>query len=203
MAAVVTLEMTVAGFAVAVVVGLPLVGLRLFAPRAASALAIGFIELLRGTPLLVQLFFLFFVLPLWGINLPAFGIAVLALGLHYGAYCAEVYRGGIESVPRGQWEAFTALGLRPLVGFFRIILPQALVPVAPALGNYLIALFKETPILSTIAIAELLQRAKEIGSETFRYTEPITLVGLFFLAMSLVSASAIRALERRLKRSPN
>ena len=127
-------------------------------------------------------------------------IGIIALGLHYGAYYSEVFRGGIESVPRAQWEATTALNLGRARTFFRIILPQALVPVVPAIGNYLIALFKETPILSAIAVAELMQAAKVIGADTFRYTEPITLVGLFFLAMSLISAQGVRWLEGRMRR---
>jgi polar amino acid transport system permease protein len=125
---------------------------------------------------------------------------VLAIGIHYAAYCSEVYRAGFENVPRGQWEASIALNLSPWRTFRDIILPQALPPVVPALGNYLIALFKETPLLSAIAVLELMQRAKIIGSETFRYTEPVTLVGLFFLAMSLFSAVIIRELEASLSR---
>ena len=150
------------------------------------------VEFIRSTPLLIQIFFLFFVLPEFGIVLDAFTAGVLALGLHYGAYCSEVYRAGLEAVPRGQWEAATALNLDQLATFRDIILPQALPPVVPALGNYLVALFKETPLLSAIAVLELMQTAKILGSETFRYNEPITLVGLFFLAMSLVSAAGIR-----------
>jgi polar amino acid transport system permease protein len=198
-AAILTIELTIASFLLALPVGLVLVCLRLYAPRPVSLAAIGAVEFLRGTPLLAQLFFMFFVFPLWGIQLPAIAIGILALGLHYGAYYSEVYRGGIESIPRGQWEACLALNLSPLRSFFRIIVPQALIPIVPALGNYLIALFKETPILSAIAVAELMQRAKEIGSDTFQYTEPITLVGVFFLIMSLGSAAGVRWLERRMK----
>jgi polar amino acid transport system permease protein len=124
----------------------------------------------------------------------------MALGLHYGAYCSEVYRAGLEGVHRGQWEASTALNLSSWTTFKDIIIPQAIPPVVPALGNYLIALFKETPLLSAIAVLELMQTAKILGSETFRYTEPITLVGLFFLVMSLVSAVGVRAVEHALNR---
>jgi polar amino acid transport system permease protein len=177
-AAVVTIEATLLGFLVA------------------AAL----VEFIRSTPLLIQIFFLFFVLPEFGIVLDAFTAGVLALGLHYGAYCSEVYRSGLEAVPRGQWEAAIALNLDQTTTFRDIILPQALPPIVPALGNYLVALFKETPLLSAIAVLELMQTAKILGSETFRYNEPITLVGLFFLAMSLVSAAGIRSLERLLNR---
>ena len=121
---------------------------------------------------------------------------VLALGLHYGAYCSEVYRAGLSNVPKGQWEASIALNLSSWTTFKDVILPQAIPPVVPALGNYLVALFKETPLLSVIAVLELMQTAKILGSETFRYVEPITLVGLFFLVFSLISAALIRRVER-------
>ena len=125
---------------------------------------------------------------------------IMALGVHYATYCSEVYRAGLENIPRGQWEASTALNLSLGTTFKDIILPQAIPPVVPALGNYLVALFKETPLLSAIAVLELMQTAKILGSETFRYTEQITLVGLLFLVMSLVSAALIRQVERLLNR---
>ncbi|HEY7765659.1 MAG TPA: ectoine/hydroxyectoine ABC transporter permease subunit EhuD, partial [Aestuariivirgaceae bacterium] len=150
---------------------------------------------IRSTPLLIQIFFIYFVLPNFGIVLDAFAAGVLAIGIHYAAYCSEVYRAGFDNVHRGQWEAAVALNLGSWTTFRDIILPQAIPPIIPALGNYLVALFKETPLLSAIAVLELMQTAKIIGSETFRYTEPITLVGLFFLAMSLISAMGIRVVE--------
>jgi polar amino acid transport system permease protein len=129
------------------------------------------------------------------VTLGALTAGILALGLHYGSYCSEVYRAGLENVPRGQWEASTALNLSPYHTFRDIIIPQAIPPVVPALGNYFVALFKETPLLSAIAVLELMQTAKILGSETFRYTEPITLVGLYFLVFSLVAAALVRRLE--------
>lgn len=109
------------------------------------------------------------------------------------------WRAGLDNVPKGQWEASVALNLSPWTAFRDVILPQAIPPVVPALGNYLVALFKETPLLSAIAVLELMQTAKILGSESFQYTEPITLVGLFFLAFSLLSAAAVRQVERRLQ----
>jgi polar amino acid transport system permease protein len=198
-AAVVTIQATLLGFALAAVVGLVLAILRFAVPVMSWPVA-ALVEFIRSTPLLIQIFFLFFVFPEFGIVLDAFTAGVLALGLHYGAYCSEVYRAGLEAVPRGQWEASIALNLNLTTTFRDIILPQALPPIVPALGNYLVALFKETPLLSAIAVLELMQTAKILGSETFRYNEPITLVGLFFLAMSLVSAAGIRLAERFLNR---
>jgi polar amino acid transport system permease protein len=114
------------------------------------------VEFIRSTPLLIQIFFMFFVLPKFGIAMPAFLTGVLALGLHYSSYCAEVYRAGLENIPRGQWEAALALNLSPSRTYRDIIIPQAIPPVVPALGNYLVALFKETPLLSAIAVLELM-----------------------------------------------
>ena len=199
-ASIVTIEATLLGFALAATLGLVLAIMRMSPTVWVSWTAVAVIEFVRSTPLLIQIFFIYFVFPEFGVTLDAMTAGVIALGLHYGTYCSEVYRAGIEGVPRGQWEAATALNLSPYDTFKDIIIPQAIPPVVPALGNYLVALFKETPLLSAIAVLELMQTAKILGSQTFRYTEPITLVGLFFLVMSLVSAAAIRALERHLDR---
>jgi polar amino acid transport system permease protein len=198
-AAVVTIEATFLGFALAAVLGLVLALLRRSDNPWVSAITGGFIEFIRSTPVLIQIFFLFFVFPRFGIVIPAFAAGVLALGLHYGCYCSEVYRAGLDGIPRGQWEAATALNLGPARTYWGVIIPQAIPPVVPALGNYLIGMFKETPLLSAIAVLELMQTAKIIGSETFRYLEPITLVGGFFLIMSLVSAAGVRRLEAWLR----
>ena len=155
----------------------------------------GFIEFIRSTPVLIQIFFMFYVFPQFGVVIPAFAAGVLALGIHYAAYCSEVYRAGLEAMPRGQWEAAIALNLSPWRTYKDVIIPQAIPPVVPALGNYLIGMFKETPLLSAIAVVELMQTAKIIGSETFRYLEPITMVGVFFLVMSLVSWPACASTE--------
>jgi polar amino acid transport system permease protein len=198
-AAVVTIEATFLGFAVAAVLGLVLALLRRSSNPWTSAITGGFIEFIRSTPVLIQIFFLFFVFPRFGIVIPAFAAGVMALGLHYACYCSEVYRAGLDGIPRGQWEAAVALNLGPLQTYRDVIIPQAIPPVVPALGNYLIGMFKETPLLSAIAVLELMQTAKIIGSETFRYLEPITMVGAFFLVMSLVSAAGVRRVEAWLK----
>lgn len=198
-AALVTIQATAIGFLLALVLGLILALLRMSGPKMGWAVS-ALIEFIRSTPLLIQIFFLYFVFPSFGIVLDAFTAGVIALGLHYGCYCAEVYRAGLEAVPRGQWEASIALNLGTYATFKDVVLPQAIPPIVPALGNYLVALFKETPLLSAIAVLELMQTAKMMGSETFRYTEPMTLVGIIFLLMSLVSAAGIRWLERRLNR---
>jgi polar amino acid transport system permease protein len=198
-ASIVTIEATVAGFILAAVVGLLLAILRMSPRSWVSLPTAGLVEFIRSTPLLIQIFFIYFVLPEFGITLGALTAGILALGLHYGSYCSEVYRAGLENIPRGQWEASIALNLSPYHTFRDVIIPQAVPPVVPALGNYFVALFKETPLLSAIAVLELMQTAKILGSETFRYTEPITLVGLYFLVFSLVAAALVRRLEYWLK----
>jgi polar amino acid transport system permease protein len=202
-ASLVTIQVTVLGFALALVVGMALAVGRMAGPKWLRLAVGGVVEFIRSTPLLIQIFFLYYVMPEFGLTLSAMLTGVLALGLHYGAYCSEVYRAGLENLPKGQWEASVALNLSPWTTFKDIILPQAIPPVVPALGNYLVALFKETPLLSVIAVMELMQTAKILGSESFQYTEPITLVGLFFLAFSLISAALIRQLEQHLNRRRN
>jgi polar amino acid transport system permease protein len=200
-AAIISIEATLLGFVLAATLGLVLALARLAFPWTAWPISV-LVELIRSTPLLIQIFFLYFVFPSFGLTLDALTAGVLALGIHYAAYCSEVYRAGFDNIHRGQWEASTALNLSTWTTFKDVIIPQAIPPIVPALGNYLVALFKETPLLSAIAVLELMQTAKIIGSETFRYTEPISLVGIFFLIMSLVSAAFIRAAERLLNRRP-
>ena len=197
-ASVITIQATILGFILAAVLGLVFAILRMSRNPVINGATTAVVEFIRSTPLLIQIFFIYFVLPEFGIVLDAFLAGTLALGLHYATYCSEVYRAGIEGIPRGQWEAATALNLSPVITFRDIIIPQAVPPVIPALGNYLVALFKETPLLSGIAVLELMQTAKILGSQNFRYIEPITLVGVFFLVFSLIASAANRYAERRL-----
>ena len=196
----ITVIATLLGFAIAAVLGLIFAIGRIFGPNWLSVPLTAFIEFIRSTPLLIQIFFIFFVLPQVGITLDAMTAGVMALGIHYATYCSEVYRAGFANIPRGQWEASVALNLPTFQTFRDVIIPQAIPPVVPALGNYFVALFKDTPLLSAIAVLELMQTAKIIGSETFRYVEPITLVGVIFLVFSLISAGLIRIVEIRLNR---
>lgn len=193
----VTVAATLVGFSMALVGGLLLALLRRSRFRPLSWTSGAIVEFVRSTPLLIQIYFLFYVMPELGLKLTPFVTGVAALGMHYSAYLSEVYRAGIDAVPRGQWEAATALNLGRRRTFVRIILPQAIPPVVPAVGNYLVAMFKDTPMLSTITVLELLYTARDIGAETFRYLEPLTLVGVLFLVVSLVAASGVRLVERR------
>jgi polar amino acid transport system permease protein len=196
----ITILASILGAVVAAVVGLVFAILRR-SPVALVSKATGFVvEFIRGTPLLVQLYFIFYVLPDIGIRLPALVAGVIGLDLHYGTYAAEVYRSGIENVPRGQWEAAKAANLTERQTWIHVILPQAIPPMIPALANYLVAMFKETPLLSAITVLELMNQAKSVANSSYRYIEPMTLVGIFFLIMSLISVFFLRWLEERFAR---
>ncbi|MBO2531559.1 MAG: ectoine/hydroxyectoine ABC transporter permease subunit EhuD [Thermoactinomycetaceae bacterium] len=194
----VTIGATVAGFLLALVLGLIFALVRRSKNRILAGLAGGAVEFIRLTPLLVQLYFIYFVMPEIGLTLSAFAAGALGLGIHYAAYVSEVYRAGIESVSKGQWEAATALNFSKRQMWQSIILPQAIRPIVPVLGNYLIVMFKETPYLSAIGLMEMVGAAKEIGAETFRYMEPMTLVGIFFLILSYAASLLVKRAERKM-----
>lgn len=155
-------------------------------------------EFIRNTPLLVQLFFVYFVLPEWNITLTALTAGVVGLGLHYSTYTAEVYRAGIDGVPEGQWEACTALSLPRSRTWTAVILPQAIRRVVPALGNYVIAMLKDSPMIAIIGALEMLGQARQFSAETFQPTEPITVIGIVFILIAYPASLLMRALERRL-----
>lgn len=157
-------------------------------------------EFIRNTPLLVQLFFLFYVLPEWGLTFSALTTGVFAIGQHYSMYTMQVYRAGIEAVPTGQWEAATALNLPMRRTWTVVILPQAVRRVVPALGNYVISMLKDTPILMVITVPEMLSEARLYAQETFRFTEPLTVIGVAFILISYLASLLLRTLERRLVR---
>jgi polar amino acid transport system permease protein len=157
-------------------------------------------EFIRTTPLLVQLFFLFFVLPEWGVQFSALTTGTIAIGLHYSTYTAQVYRAGIEAVPAGQWEAATALSLPAHRTWFAVILPQAIRRIMPALGNYVIAMLKDTPLLAAIGVLEMLQQSRLESASTFQYTEPLTVIGIAFILIAYPASLLVRTLERRLVR---
>jgi polar amino acid transport system permease protein len=155
-------------------------------------------EFIRNTPLLVQLFFLFYVLPEWGVTLSALTTGVIGIGLHYSTYTMQVYRAGIEAVPAGQWEAATALNL-PMTRTWRVVvLPQAIRRVVPALGNYVIAMLKDTPLLMVITVLDMLGQARLYSQQHFQFTEPLTVIGVAFILISYLASLLLRALERRL-----
>ncbi len=192
-----TVQITIAGMAIAVVLGL-VVGVFRHLRIPVLSQVLGFlVHFVRGTPLLVQAFFVFYVFPDYGITMSALVTGILVIGVNYSAYTAEVYRSGIEGVPTGQWEAATALNLPRGRTWTRIVLPQAVRRVLPMLGNYLIQMFKDSAILSAITVFELMSVAKSIGQSEFRYLEPFTIAALFFLIVSVPCTLALRRLETR------
>jgi polar amino acid transport system permease protein len=197
---IVTLEATACGFAIALVFGLVLALLRRVRIRPIAWSVVLVIEFLRDTPLLVQLFFLFYVLPRFGIVLPAFFTGALALGLQYSAYTSEVYRGGLDAIGRGQWESALALNLSRWQTYRDIVIPQAIPRIVPALGNYLVSMLKDTPVLSVITVVDMLNLANLIGDRTFQYLVPLSMVGLIFLLLTLICSALIHWLERALPR---
>ncbi|SBS34598.1 putative amino-acid permease protein YxeN [Marinomonas spartinae] len=196
-AAKVTLLATLLGSIFAIFMGLVFALLRRSPSRILRNSIYWLVEFIRSTPLLVQIFFLYYVMPEFGISMSPLMTGVFALGLHYGAYLSEVFRSGIDGIEKGQWEAARALNLTTIDTYKDIVLPQAIRPMIPATGNYIIAMFKETPQLSAITLLEMLQVAKIIGSENFRYLEPFTLVGILYLVFSIVAAFGIHQVEKR------
>ncbi|MBP0581044.1 ectoine/hydroxyectoine ABC transporter permease subunit EhuD [Labrys sp. LIt4] len=197
----VTLQAAAAGFAIALVLGLVFALMRRSRFAVVSWGTAFVVEFLRDTPLLVQLFFLYYVLPDYGIALPAFLTGAIALGLQYSAYTSEVYRGGIEAVPRGQWEAATALNMSRWQLYRNVIIPQMVPRILPTMGNYLIAMLKETPVLSVVTVLEMLGLANMIGENTFEYLVPLSMVGIIFLILTLVCSAGVHRLERALPKA--
>ncbi|MGA7280453.1 MAG: ectoine/hydroxyectoine ABC transporter permease subunit EhuD [Acidimicrobiia bacterium] len=199
----VTIRSTLAGIVMAVILGLFLALGRRAERRWISYPFAWFIEFVRSTPLLIQLFFLYYALPKVSFLpdairlLPADGALILGLGVHYGCYASEAYRAGINSVPKGQWEASTSLNLASTTKWRRVILPQAIPRTLPTLGNYFVGMFKDAPLGSAISVAGVLFVARALGSATFRFVEPMTIAGILFLIVSIPAAIFVRSLERR------
>jgi len=191
----VTIQATVLGFFVALVLGLVWAVLKAAPSRFISWPAKVFTEFLRDTPLLVQLFFLYYVLPEFGIILPAFLTGALALGLQYSAYTSEVYRAGLEAIGRDQREAARALNLTAIRTFTHVIIPQAVPRIVPAMGNYLVSIMKDVPVLSVVTVLEMLNVGRIIGDRTFNYLIPLSMVGGLYLIMTLVASAGLRLLD--------
>ncbi|MFG2883886.1 ectoine/hydroxyectoine ABC transporter permease subunit EhuD [Streptomyces sp. NPDC048297] len=189
-----TLLATVLGTLVAAVLGLVVAVAGRAPTRLVTVPVRAVTEFVRSTPLLVQLVGAYAVFST--VQPLTLGIAVL--GVHYAAYLSEVYRAGIDGVPRGQWEACRALSLSPRRTWQAVILPQAVRSVLPALGNYAVSMFKETPFLAVITVTEMVARAREYGADHFTYAETFTLAGLIFLAASYPTSLVMRKLEQRL-----
>lgn len=192
-----TVEATIGGSVIALVLGLIFALVRMARVPVVWRLLVLVTEFLRGTPLLVQLYFAFFVLPTMGITFSALSTGIVVLGLYNACYTAEVYRAAVQTVSREQLEASTALNLPAARRWRAVILPQALPAAIPPLGNYVIAMFKESALLSTITLGEMLFQAQSYGQDTYRYVEPLTVAGLLYFVVSYLASISVRWLERR------
>jgi polar amino acid transport system permease protein len=191
-----TVIATLLGTVLAMVLGLVFILIRLARIPVLSLVVTWFSCLIRGTPLLIQLYFLFFILPAYGVVMSPLTTGIVALGINYAVQASEIYRAGIENIPRGQWEAAHSLSL-PLPWMWRqVILPQAVRPVIPMLGNLLVVMFKDSALLSAIAITELVSASSQVAQDNYRFIEPYTAAGLIFFIVSYISILGIRKLER-------
>jgi His/Glu/Gln/Arg/opine family amino acid ABC transporter permease subunit len=165
--------------------------------RVIRAISSFYVEVIRGTPLLLQLVYIYYVLPSIGLNLSAFFAAILGLTLNYTAYMSEVYRGGILAVPKNQWEAAATIGLSKARTLQRIILPQALRIVTPTLGNYFISLFKDTALASVVTVQELTFTGQIISARSYQYFTIYTVTAILYLSVGYPAALFVRWLEQR------
>jgi polar amino acid transport system permease protein len=193
-----TVQVTLVSFAIALVIGLPVALARVSRNRALRSLAATYVMAIRNTPLLAQLFIYFFVLAAHGVLLSPLIAGVLALSTQFSAYIAEAYRGGYQSVPTGQWEAASAVGLGGWNSLIWVTGPQAIRPTIPVLANILIQMLKDSSVLSAITLTEVFGATKELASQSFRYTALYLTLGILYLAVSYPSGRVTAGLERRL-----
>ncbi|MFN2459792.1 MAG: amino acid ABC transporter permease [Candidatus Velthaea sp.] len=196
----VTLEVSVLALLLAAALGLAVATLRAMPNRALRALATAYVEVLRNIPLLVQLFFVFFALPSIGIRLDAFVCGVLALGVYTSAFVAEAIRSGIAAVPRGQLEAGLAGGMTYVTAMRLIVLPQAVSRTIPPLGNTTLNMIKNSSLVSTISVLDVLGTSNQIGSRTFQYVPMLAGAAICYLILTLPTALGVNVLEKRYAR---
>jgi polar amino acid transport system permease protein len=194
---VVTLQATAGGYALAVLVGLILALGNRSGNRIVSTLCRIYVATLRCTPLLVQLYVAYYLLPLVGVSFSALTTGIIALGLYTGAYLSEVFRAGIEAIDRGQWEAADALGLQRTTKWRKVVLPQVLPLILLPMGNYLIGMFKETPLLAAITVLDVFGMANDVAGQTYRYTEPYVAAALMLLTISVAAAYLLHLMAGR------
>ena len=196
--AVVTVQVTVLSFALSSVIGLVLALMKVSHWRPVAVAGGTIVNVIRGLPIIVQLFYIYFVLPDFGIQLSAMQAGVIGLGIAYSAYQAENFRAGIEAVDHGQLEAAQAIGMRMPLVMRRVVLPQAFRIALPPYGNTLVMMLKDSSLVSTITVAEMTRAGQLIASSTFQNMTVYTLVALLYLAMSLPLVWGLRRLEKRM-----
>lgn len=195
-----TLLISFLALVISMVIGLFVAVMRLSKVRGVPFLAATYVEIFRDTPVLVQLFWVYYVLPiLLGIQISAFTAAVIGLTLHSAAFLGEIYRAGIQSVPKGHVEAAKVLGLNPTQTFARIVLPQAVRIVLPPMVNNLVDLIKLSSLASVFAVSEITRKATELSASTFRPLEIFTFIALMYFFICWPLSMGIRAMERRMQ----
>jgi polar amino acid transport system permease protein len=197
--ALVSVELTVVVMLLSLVFGLVVALARLSRLRFLRVVATVYLEVVRGTPAMLQLFYVYFVLPAFGIRIAPFAAGVVALTINYSAYLSEVYRAGIQAVAKGQVEAALSLGMSRAKMMRLVILPQAIRIVVPPLGNYFIGLFKDTALASTITVKELIFSGQIIAATNFQYFTIFTIAGMIYLALSYPGSLGVQYLERRMR----
>jgi polar amino acid transport system permease protein len=195
-----TIVVTVGSLMLSTMLGLVWAMMRVSGLRALSGLSAGLINVIRGIPIIVLLFYLYFEMPDFGITLTALQAAIIGHGIAYSAYQAENFRAGIEAIDKGQIEAAQTIGMGWWLTMRRVVLPQAVRIVLPPYGNIMIMLLKDSSQASTITVAELALQGKLIASSTFKNTNVFTLVALLYLAMSIPLILLVRHLENKANR---
>src|SRR5205823_264236 len=197
--ALVSVELTFCVMVIGLIFGLIIALMRISHSRLLRFLSTGYVEAVRGTPCLLQLFYIYFVLPAFGIRFDPFMSGVIGLSVNYSAYLSEVYRAGILAVPRGQLEASQALGMSRRMMMRLIILPQAIRVIVPPLGNYFISLFKDTSLVSIVTVKELMFTGQIIAATNFQYFTIFTIIGMIYFGLSYPGSLFVSYLERRMK----
>jgi len=195
-----TVFITFSAMTMALLLGLVIALMRAAPNRLVRFGAAAYVDFFRGTPLLLQLFYIYFVVPYVGVRVPALTAGIIGLGLNYAAYLSEVYRATIDAIDPGQTEAAHAVGMSSAMTMRRIVLPQAFRIAVPPIGNYLIAMFKDTALVAVISVKELLFTAESLANTTYRYLEIFTIAFVIYFAISYPASLGVQALERRLRR---
>ncbi len=194
----ITIELTLLSLIIALVIGLITAFARISNNFFFNKVAGVYISIIRGTPLLVQLMYIYFVFPEFGIKLSAFSAALIGLSLYEGAYLAEIFRAGIKSIGKGQLEAAYAIGMNYSMAMRRIILPQAIKNVLPPIGNSAILLLKNSSLAAVIAVNELMHTGENLATTTFRNIEIFTLVAIIYWILHYPMDRVVNLLERRM-----
>jgi polar amino acid transport system permease protein len=193
----VTFQVTIGSILLASAIGL-FAGLgRISQNRTLNGISSLYVEIIRGIPLLVQLFYIYFALGRL-VQIPAIASAIIAMAICYGAYMGEIFRAGIQSIPKGQMEAARSLGMNRRQAMIHVILPQAVKVILPPIGNEFVALLKDSSLVSILAVADLLRRGREFASETFAYFETYTVIALVYLILTLFFSKLISLMEERI-----